>query len=143
MNKPTIKFKRKLLASKILENKGKVGKSMRKLGYSKSYSKNPQLVTRSKSWQSLMDKYLPEDKIAKTHGELLEAERPVICDKEVSMYPDNDARLRAIDLTYKMRGRYAPEKIEDVTPYAGLSNAELLAKEKELTAKILARKLKK
>lgn len=116
---------------------------MRKLGYSKSYSKNPQLVTRSKSWQSLMDKYLPEDKIAKTHGELLEAERPVICDKEVSMYPDNDARLRAIDLTYKMRGRYAPEKIEDVTPYAGLSNAELLAKEKELTAKILARKLKK
>jgi hypothetical protein len=70
----------------------------------------------------------------------LEAERPVICDKEVSMYPDNDARLRAIDLTYKMRGRYAPEKIEDVTPYGKLSNKELAELERNLLAKVLARK---
>lgn len=143
MNKPTVKFKRKLLASKILEKQGNVGEAMREMGYSDNYANNPQQITRSKSWEDLMDKYLPEEKIIKVHKQQLHAKRPVICDKEISLYPDNDARIKAIDLSYKLRGKYAPEKVEDVTPYGKLSNKELADLEKSLLAKVLARKAAK
>lgn len=142
MKKPTIQFKRKLLAKKLLESTGNMGKAMEACGYKPGYCKNPQDLTRSKSWQELMDKYIPLEKIAQTHNRLFDAERPVIVAGGVAMYPDNDVQARAVDLGHKLHGNYAPEKVEDVTPYAGLSNAELLAKEKELTAR-LSKKVKK
>jgi len=125
-----------------MANGGNAAEAMRDLGYSPKYARNPQKITKSKSWIEIRNKYVPLSKIAKVHDSLLQAERPVVCDKEISLYPDNDARARAVDMGYKLHGSYAPEKVEDVTPYAGLSNAELLLKERELTLR-LAKRIKK
>jgi hypothetical protein len=130
------------IVKNMVANGCKVGKAMRDAGLSKNYAHNPQKLLKTKSFKLLLNEYLPEEKVMEVHKEMLNAQRPVVCDKEVEMYSDNDARLKAVDMAIKMRGRYAPEKFEDTTPYAGLSNAELLIKEKELTAK-LAKKIKK
>lgn len=46
--------------------------------------------------------------------------------------PDNKARKEALDMLYKLKGHYAPEKVEDVTdPYRKLSTEELLKRKKE------------
>jgi hypothetical protein len=42
--------------------------------------------------------------------------------------PDSKARDAALDKAYKLRGKYAPEKWQDVTPYSKLSNKELAEK---------------
>lgn len=58
----------------LLENGGKsVRKAMKEAGYSDTMADNPQKLTNTKSWQELMDEYLPEDEIAKKHKELLNA----------------------------------------------------------------------
>lgn len=46
--------------------------------------------------------------------------------------PDNKARKDALDMAFKLKGQYAPEKIEDVTdPYRKLPTDELLKRKKE------------
>lgn len=69
------KLKRKVSAS-IKKNKGNV--NMTKLGiecgYSKEYAKSGQMK-KTKTWQEIMDKYLPEELVANTHSELMKAAR--------------------------------------------------------------------
>lgn len=61
-------------AKALLENDGKsVSAAMRKAGYSDASASNPHRLTRTKTWQELMDKYLPDEKLAKTHEKLLGA----------------------------------------------------------------------
>lgn len=46
--------------------------------------------------------------------------------------PDNKARKEALDMLYKLKGLYAPEKIEDVTdPYRKMPTDELVKRRKE------------
>ena len=91
--------KQKLAASKLQETAGNVSKAMKLAGYSKSSAKDPQRLTRSKGWQELMEKYLPDKKLLKVHKELLE---------------NNDWRARdaGLDKAYKVKGRYADPKIQ-------------------------------
>jgi len=60
-------LKQKMLVKKVLENKGNkrvsVSQAMKEVGYSDSLSKNPQIVTKSKGFQELLEKYLPDDLI--------------------------------------------------------------------------------
>lgn len=55
---PTLR--QKLAFEKTIENNGNVSKSMRESGYSKSHSCNPQILTNSKGFQKLLNKYAPE-----------------------------------------------------------------------------------
>lgn len=48
--------------------------------------------------------------------------------------PDNRARKDALDMIYKLKGKYAPEKFEDVSPYKNLSTSELLERKKAALA---------
>ena len=48
-------------------------RAMKEAGYSENYARNPQRFLRTKTAQELMDEYLPDDLIAKTHHELLTA----------------------------------------------------------------------
>jgi hypothetical protein len=49
--------------------------------------------------------------------------------------PDNKARKEALDMIYKLKGHYAPEKIEDVTDiYKNLTTEELLKRKQEALA---------
>jgi len=104
--KTTAKIRQKKLAVKIMENNGiSVSKAMKEVGYSDNYSKNPQTVTATKSWQQLMDEYLPDSLIAEKHNALLNK-----TDDKGDI--DANAVKSGIDLAYKVKGRFAPEKIE-------------------------------
>lgn len=115
-------IKQKKLAKKIMEKKGKsVSAAMKEVGYSDSTASNPQQVTNSKGWKELMDEYIPEAKLAEVHKQQLEATSH---DKFGDIYPDNDARLKALDLGYKLRGSYKPTQI-DVRTFVGWTESEL------------------
>lgn len=85
-------LKQKLVASKLQETAGNVSRAMRLAGYSSASAKDPQRLTRSKGWQKLMDKYLPDNKLLKVHRELLDN-------------PDWRARDAGLDKAYKIKGK--------------------------------------
>lgn len=91
--------KQKLVASKLQETAGSVSKAMKLAGYSPSSAKDPQRLTRSKGWQQLMEKYLPDDRLLQVHKGLLGNK-------------DWRARDSGLDKAYKIKGRYADSKIQ-------------------------------
>lgn len=109
-------IRQKLLAKKIVENNGNISKSMREVGYSKAYSKNPHQMKKTKSWTDLMEKDLPDSLLTKKHKALLnkkeyiaigkKGEREVISTGEM----DGNAVAKGLDMAYKLKGKYAPEK---------------------------------
>ncbi|MDD5726275.1 MAG: hypothetical protein PHC53_02585 [Patescibacteria group bacterium] len=64
--------KRERLVKLLLENRGiSVSAAMKEVGYSDAYAKNPQQITSTDSWDELMKKHLPDEKLAKAHEALL------------------------------------------------------------------------
>lgn len=105
-SKSTIKQKQKRVADKIVENRGtSVSKAMRDAGYSKAYSKNPKQMINTKSWQELMEEYIPDDLLVEKHKALLNK-----TDKGGAV--DTVAVSKGLDLAYKIKGKNAPEKHE-------------------------------
>jgi hypothetical protein len=103
--------------NKISENLRKkkaepLGKILRDAGYSQSVSESPTVVTNTKSWKELMDEYIPEYKILKRLNQILEKGK-------------DENSTKAIDIATKMRGRYAPSKIELTNPEDEMSDEEL------------------
>jgi len=88
-----------------------ISKEMEKVGYAKSTSKKPSKVTKSKGWAELMEKYLPDEDLAKVHKELLR-------------HKDWRAKDAGLDKGYKVKGKYAAEKLE-VTEKAEVDSKEL------------------
>ena len=68
-------YKQKLVASKLVENGGNIGKAMVDAGYSPATAKTPQKITKSKGWQELMQGYFPDEELVKAHRSLLDAEK--------------------------------------------------------------------
>ena len=68
-------YKQKLVASKLVDFGGNVGKAMVAAGYSSATAKTPQKLTESKGWQELMKEYVSEVDVLKTHSLLLKAEK--------------------------------------------------------------------
>lgn len=99
----SITIKQKKAFKRVVENRGNVSKAMREVGYSPITAKNPKNLTDSKGWQELMKEYLPDDFLAKKHRELLEAKTK---DKKI----DVTAVSKGLDMGYKLKGNYAPEK---------------------------------
>lgn len=67
-------YKQKAVARDLLENTGKsVSKAMFDAGYAPASAKNPQQLTRSKSWQKLMKTLVPDQSLIQKHKKLLEA----------------------------------------------------------------------
>lgn len=113
--KPTIRMQR--LAKALAENRGKsFRKAAIEVGYSQSVADSPDKVTKSASWKSLMNKYLPEELIAQKHQELLNAEEIVFIPRGSKILerkrPDFTARKAGVEMGYKLRGSYAAEKVE-------------------------------
>lgn len=113
MKTPKPRIKR--VFEKSLENLGKpLGAIMREEGYSDNVADNPKNVTESKSWTILMDEYIPESLILKTHKEAFTADRTisVVSGKQASGgttdfvdVPDWQTRMKATELGYKVRGK--------------------------------------
>ena len=120
-------------AQALVANGGKsVADAARQAGYSEAIARNPQKITKTKSWQALMEEYLPQDLIAQKHRELLDAEDIVFIPRGNKILekkrPDNAARKGAIEMAHKLRGNFAPEKREVIKrKFQDMSNAELAA----------------
>ncbi len=67
--------------------------------YSESTSKHPKVLTDSKGWEKLMEKYIPDKKLAEVHKELLGNE-------------DWRARDSGLDKGYKIKGKFKPQEIK-------------------------------
>lgn len=96
--------KQKQVAKDIMENHGKpISKAMLDAGYTPATSKNPSNLTNSKSWQELMEQYLPDEKLAKVHEEGLEATKwnDFTGDRE----KDYSVRKQYLELGYKIKGK--------------------------------------
>lgn len=89
--------KQKAAAAKIIENRGNVSKTMLEVGYSPNTAKVPQNLTDSIGWKELMNDWLPDDKTLQRHEEIIISGE------------DRDA-VKGIDMHYKLKGYYAPEK---------------------------------
>ena len=67
----------KKLSAIIRENKGNkkitMGKLMREAGYSPTYSKHVGKLVKSKTFQELLEEYLPDDMLSKTHANITQA----------------------------------------------------------------------
>jgi GTP-binding protein EngB required for normal cell division len=60
------------LEREIAANTGKsLSQAMTDAGYSPGYAKNPQDLKKTKKWQKLIKKYLPENTLVQKHKQLL------------------------------------------------------------------------
>ena len=111
--------KQKKAIKLVVENRGNVSKSMREAGYTKKTAKNPKNLTESEAWTELMEKHLPDKSLGKLHNKFLKKEEIIIknnnetkqLESVFTEQPHPDA-LKALDLAYKLKGKYAPEKKE-------------------------------
>lgn len=69
------KDKQKLVAKNIVANRGNLKQGMIDAGYSESYARNSQQFKWSKSWEELMDEYLPNEMVTSKHHELINAKK--------------------------------------------------------------------
>lgn len=81
----------------VAENGGIVSRAMIDAGYSEQTAKTPQKLTDSKAWHELMEEYMPDNKLALKHQQLLNDEESTI-------------QVKALDMAYKLKGSYAPER---------------------------------
>lgn len=65
----------KKVFDKVMENNGSVSGAMKEVGYPETTAKNPQQLTRSKSWEKLLETHLPDKLLAEKHKELLNSTR--------------------------------------------------------------------
>lgn len=105
--KPTAKQKKAF--KEIVENGRNKGEAMIEAGYSENTAVAPTKVTESKGWQQLMDEYIPDELLQKVHKEGLEAVK-LEGGKKVA---DSAIRHKYLDTGYKLKRKYAGDKLED------------------------------
>ena len=109
---PTLRQQK--LAKKILENDGKpiLSKAMKEVGYSDAYPKNPHMLVKTASWQELLDELIPNQKLVKRLSKLVNNKSDAIA-------------LRALDIAFKLKGKYKTEAIKEENPFADWTDEEL------------------
>ena len=108
--------------------------SMIKAGYSESSSNAPSItLTNSEGWKELCETHLKDSKLVQVHEEQLVAKKAIVVNGEIKYVDDNRSRIKALDLAYRCKGKYAPTQVEITKrKYQALSDADLLEKEKSL-----------
>lgn len=106
-------YRQKKAIAILAKEGGPVSTAMVKAGYSPESARNPHVLTKSKSYQQLMKKYLPDTHLLKKHREFLDAPRikrtyvkGVVVDETIETDPSS---VKALDMAYKLTGKYAPE----------------------------------
>ena len=125
----------------MVGNGGIAGKAMIQAGYSPVTANMPSKLTQSQGFQELLAKNLPEKLVTKRHKQLLNKKEVIVrYNHEAKTYetikteqPHSDT-AKAIDMAYKLRGSYAPEKHMNLN--ASLSEAlDMLNESQENKAK--------
>lgn len=89
----------------MVENGGNVSKAMSDAGFSDAYSKNPQKLTTSETFQELAVKVLSDDKLLKVADEGLSAWKVQTSPTEGDKVVDDFAvRQRYLETALKVRG---------------------------------------
>jgi len=102
MGNKILPTKRQKAVFKKVFKGGKSVHSAMKDVYAESSAKNPKNITQSKGWQELMEKYLPDKKLAQVHQYLLN-------------HKDWRAKDAGLDKGYKIKGKYAPVDVNIIT----------------------------
>lgn len=116
-------LKQKRAVALMVENGGNASKAMRDAGYSHETAKNPDKLTKSLGFKSIAQS-IPDVLLSERHLELLNKretknvtvkkkdingiEKTVT--KKVDIGPDVFAVKHGLDMAYKIKGTYAPEK---------------------------------
>lgn len=120
---------------KISENLGNkpLGKILRESGYSESTSKTPSRVINTKSWQSLIEEYFPDELLLNIHKSLLLKKETFTYKGKViiTKQPHSDAK-HALELMYKLKGKLKIESYNDNGEFDNLTPIELDRKYEEL-----------
>ena len=128
-----VTIKQKLVANKIVENHGNISKTMREVGYSYNTAKKPGNLTNSKGWNELMEEYFPDEHLAKRHKDLLDKEEVVVKNNnktgKVDIIKtgqiDPQSVSRGLDMAYKLKNKYAPDKLTIIDPNDDLTDEQL------------------
>lgn len=93
---------------------------MRELGYSTSYSESPSQLTRTKSWNVLMEEHIPDSLLAEKHRELLQSKQvnrfifsPKLSDEEIIDIV-NEAGFKVIVIRKSPMGKMAFYSVPNV-----------------------------
>ncbi|HUD20886.1 MAG TPA: hypothetical protein VMQ44_02360 [Candidatus Saccharimonadales bacterium] len=68
-------YKQKLVASKIVENRGNISKSMLEAGYSPNTARNPKNLTNSCGWKELVNDKLSGETLVNAHRQLMKSSK--------------------------------------------------------------------
>ena len=105
--KPTIK--QRLAYKAVVENGCKsIAGAMRVAGYSENTIVVPSKLTESDGWKQLLKEKLPNSFLLVKHKALLNK-------KDTLGEVDTQAVSKGLDLAYKLKGSYAPDKHESTT----------------------------
>jgi len=110
-----VKPRIKKVFKKVLENGGiGIGKAMIEEGYSPNTAKSPTKVTETKSWEILLEEYLPDDLLTKVTKEGLEATmvKTSLTEPDRTL-PDYAVRQRYLETALKMKNKLIEKK--DIT----------------------------
>jgi hypothetical protein len=111
-------LKQQKAIKKTLENGGNVTQAMREVGYAETTIHNPKNLTESKAFMELFQETVTDELLAQKHLELLNkrevAIRNNVTSGEIEVIPTGELDVQAVkaglDMAYKLKGSYAPEK---------------------------------
>lgn len=112
--------KQKKAIAKLIENHGNVSKAMREAGYTEASARNPRNLTDSLAYKAIAD-LIPDELLSEKHLALLNKQ-----DADGNI--DVQAVKAGLDMGYKLKGSYAPEKRSvhvDLTEIKNKDDAEL------------------
>lgn len=135
-------LRQKAAIKEVMENHGSISAAMRKVGYKPKTAKNPKNLTTSKAWMELMDEHLPDSSLLEKHKEALNATKQIgaqiLIDKDgetitkenegMIEVPDQQTRLKAVELGYRVKGKLRPEEGEKLETKILVISSELIRK---------------
>lgn len=99
INRKVTKLRQKRVIDNFIGSGGRLAESIRKAGYSEAYAQNSNKILETKSFQELLQEYLPDDRLLKKHNELLEK-----LDNNGDI--DVNSVKSGLDMAYKLKGAY-------------------------------------
>ena len=155
--KEAMKMKYRKIVKAVVEG-GNIGEAIHNEGYGDSLAKNPSKITNTKTFQELLDEYMPEEFVLDQHKRLYSEHRHI---KQVRLETtddteikeackgyenvstikhedegytlliinevDREARKSAVELSHRIRGSFAPTRIEVKREYEDMPDEELMA----------------
>lgn len=94
------------------KNGGNMAAAIIAAGYAPTTADKPTDITERKSWKALMEEHMPEDLLARRHKELLNKRDidTTPTGEEVDRGPDTAAVTKGLEMAYKLRGSFVPDK---------------------------------